>query len=147
MEISTKRGDNGKTFYKSNKVNKSDERIEFIGAIDELQVALGGIEVRSEEVNEYIKEIQADIFKLYSDRIFPDDVKKIEEIQADLSKYVRFDWDLTTPKSFPVDFARVTVRKVERKYWNLDGYEKLNENIAKYLNRLSDLLWIIGRIV
>ena len=149
MKVTTKTGDKGKTLYKTQNISKGDERIEFLGSIDELQVALGNISDVNEEIKMNIQTIQKKIFNIYSNQVETEDIEEIENWQEELmkSKHITYDWNLTTQKTFPIDFARVTARKVERNYSRLENLEEINENVQAYLNRLSDFLWVLGRFV
>ena len=149
MNITTKNGDKGSTLFKTGKMDKSDPRIDFVGSIDELQVAIGGIEPENEETAYKLRTIQETLFNIYPDKITPQDIKNLEDWQEELTKSnnIFYDWNLTTPKTYRIDSARVIARKTERKYVRLKKYEELNENNLQYLNRLSDFLWILGRKV
>ena len=146
MNITTKTGDKGTTQFENEQISKGDNKIEFIGNIDELQVALGGIKSEDKQIINSIKNIQTKLFDIYSNKITPEDVQNLEELQQALlnTDSIVFDWNLTTPKTFPVDFARVTTRKAERVYSRLNQQD---EYVLQYLNRLSDYLWILGRYI
>ena len=149
-KVTTKVGDKGKTFYKDGEfISKGDDIIEFFGCIDELQVALGGIDKYIDERSKQnIVEVQKKLFDIYSEKITFDDVDKIELWQKELmDKYtITYDWNLTTPKTLNIDEARVRARKTERAYHRCKIQNK-PEATMKYLNRLSDYLWTLGRSV
>lgn len=146
MDITTKAGDKGKSQYTGGFFPKSDNRFEFVGSVDELQVAVGGISSPDNEVREQLEWVQKKLFDLYSKKVFDEDIEKIEGWMAGLKNddEITFDWNLTTPKTFNVDYARVVARKLERVYHSLPEEEK-NEQTTQFLNRLSDYFWYVGR--
>lgn len=150
MNISTKTGDKGTTLYKpGQRVSKSDERLAFVGGIDELQVTIGGILHNRLTVRDQLVHIQKKLFDIHSGKLGPEDVRDIEKWQEQLmAEYsITFDWNLTTPKTFNADYARVTARRLERMYYKIDMEEEKSESVMQYLNRLSDYLWVVGRTI
>lgn len=147
MKVTTKVGDKGTTQIGPNEfAPKGGEIVEFYGTIDELQVAIGNIEVQEQELQEYLQQLQRKLFDIYSGKITQEDVDKIENYQKQLQDdpEIIFDWNLTTPQTFPADYARVTARKLERQYYRAE-FEQENTALKQFLNRLSDFMWVVGR--
>jgi cob(I)alamin adenosyltransferase len=169
MSIVTKTGDEGETsLMYGRRVSKTDPRVEAYGCVDELNAALGLVRVVSE--NEFVaKEIlatQNDLITLMGelatarediDRYVKDGFKLttalmvdrltsvIIELEKDKSLYPK-DWVIPggNTVSAALDFARTTCRRAER---SVAALKDLNGEILRYLNRLSDLCWILARYI
>jgi cob(I)alamin adenosyltransferase len=169
MSIVTKTGDEGETsLMYGRRVSKTDPRVEAYGCVDELNAALGLVRVVSE--NEFVaKEIlaaQKDLITLMGelatarediDRYVKDGFKLttglmvdrltsvIVELEKDKSLYPK-DWVIPggNTVSAALDFARTTCRRAER---SVVALKDLNGEILRYLNRLSDLCWILARYI
>ena len=165
MKIYTKTGDQGTTaLFGGKRVSKSDLRIDAYGTIDELNSYIGLL--RDQEVNQKRKVVLVEI----QDRLFtigsilatePGNTKvKIPFLQEDdilfLEKQIdEMDSQLPAMKSFvlpgghmSVSFGHLTrtvCRRAERLVIALDQQEKVNSLIIKYLNRLSDYLFVLCR--
>ncbi len=167
MKIYTKTGDHGTTsLFGGKRVSKSDLRIDSYGTVDELNSYIGLL--RDQEVNRNRKEVLIEI----QDRLFtvgsilatePGNLKvKIPLLQemdiTFLEKQIdEMDSQLPSMKSFvlpgghaSVSFghvARTVCRRAERLIIALDQQEKVNELVIKYLNRLSDYLFVLCRMM
>jgi cob(I)alamin adenosyltransferase len=171
MSIVTKTGDEGETsLMYGRRVSKTDPRVEAYGCVDELNAALGLVRAISE--NEFVaKEIlaaQKDLITLMGelatarediDRYVKDGFKLttalmvdrltsvIVDLEKDKSLYPK-DWVIPggNAVSAALDFARTTCRRAERSAAALmsDGKD-VNGEILRYLNRLSDFCWVLGR--
>lgn len=165
MKIYTKTGDTGSTsLFGGRRVSKSDLRIETYGTVDELNSHIGLL--RDQQVNEIRKNILVEI----QDRLFtmgsmlatePGNTKvKIPVLaEADIQQLEKeidaMDSALPPMKSFvlpgghqSVSFchiARTICRRAERLAVALHNQEKMDELIIKYLNRLSDYLFVLSR--
>lgn len=163
--ITTKTGDKGFTsLIGGQRVSKADLRVEAYGTIDELGASLGFARsiCEDEEINELVKSIQRELFRVAGSVANPDfgkapspyvtaemterlteEINRIERIEGILS-----DWSLAgeyTP-SAAFDVARTVCRRAERCVVRLiDSGEKVDPQVVIYLNRLSDLIWLIGR--
>ena len=165
MSISTKKGDTGKTSLAGGRrVSKSSLRVEAYGAIDELISSIGVARsiCKDREIAELAKAIQRDLF-LVSSAIATTPEKKVPQIPTskveELTEHVhRFekvdgilsDWSIPGehPASAAFDVARTVCRRAERDVVRLiEGGEPLQPNVLAYLNRLSDLLWLMGRLI
>jgi cob(I)alamin adenosyltransferase len=167
MSIATKRGDTGQTgLVGGTRVSKADMRVEAYGTIDELGAQMGFARsiCDDEEIRDLAKSIQRELFLVSgsvanlraTQKESPDvtaemverltaEVHRIEKMEGILS-----DWSLpgdhTAAAAF--DVARTVCRRAERYVVRLVelGEEVSAETIA-YLNRLSDLLWLFGRLL
>jgi cob(I)alamin adenosyltransferase len=165
--IATQHGDGGQTrLIGGMQVSKSDLRVEAYGAIDELGAAMGFARSISgdEEINLLTKDIQRELFLVAgsvanpralqrqppyvtSDMIerLTNEVHRLESIEGILT-----DWALPgdhTPAA-AYDLARSVCRRAERDVVRLgEAGEEVSEEVIRYLNRLSDLLWLFGRVL
>jgi cob(I)alamin adenosyltransferase len=171
MSIVTKAGDKGETsLMYGRRLSKADARVDAYGCVDELTAALGL--ARSTSTHNFISE---QIFAAQKDLIVvmgelataPADRERylkdgyqlttaamvdrlaqvISDLETDKSLYPK-DWVIPggTPLSAALDFARATCRRTERHIAAFSAGEKdFNPEILRYLNRLSDLCWILAR--
>jgi cob(I)alamin adenosyltransferase len=162
MSITTKQGDSGSTALIGAKVTKADARIEANGSIDELVAQLGYARslCSQQEFNCLTKQIQSELFIIGSiiatvapqqpkRNISPAMIITLEQHIQQLEQVVNFnDWaicgELTVAAAYEI--ARTTCRRAERRVVQLHEMTLLYEPlILTYLNRLSDLLWLIAR--
>jgi len=144
--IYTKTGDDGKTSTATNeRIDKSSDLIEAIGAVDEANSAIG---MASEFHNDTIDRIQNDLFDLGAELSGAPTITISEERIVDLENIIDdYNENLEPLNSFVLPTgslhnARTIVRRAERQVWKI---EDINPNIPKYLNRLSDLLFVMAR--
>jgi ATP:cob(I)alamin adenosyltransferase len=161
--IVTKTGDNCKTSLLGGKrVHKDNIRIELGGQLDELSSFLGLIKsmVKQKETKVFIESIQKDIFVMGSEvanpgksktnkKITSDNIKKIE-ILIDKLQIVKaqtcFVVTGLNPLSSVIDITRSIARRVERCATGAKRKKILtNKSIFIYLNRLSDVLFLLAR--
>lgn len=166
MRIYTRTGDTGTTaIHGGIRVPKTDIRIEANGCIDELNVAVGSIRTSLQPDHEWqslLREIQLNLMTSMSlvatrndmreknPNSIPDDLtanveKHIDEINAKCYPTDSFILPGGTPLASALHLARVTARKAERQLWRLHEVDAVPEKILKYLNRLSDLFFIMAR--
>ena len=144
--IYTKTGDDGKTSTATNeRIDKSSDLIEAIGAVDEANSAIG---MATEFHNDIIDRIQNDLFDLGAELscaptivISEARITHLENIIDDYNEYLEPLHSFVLPTG-AIHNARTIVRRAERQVWKIEG---INPNIAKYLNRLSDLLFVMAR--
>jgi cob(I)alamin adenosyltransferase len=144
--IYTKTGDNGKTSTATNeRIDKSSDLIEAIGAVDEANSAIG---MATEFHNDIIDRIQNDLFDLGAELsgaptivISEARITYLENIIDDYNEHLEPLNSFVLPTG-AIHNARTVVRRAERQVWKVEG---INLNIAKYLNRLSDLLFVMAR--
>jgi cob(I)alamin adenosyltransferase len=167
MSIATKRGDGGQTSLPGGvRVAKNDLRVECYGTIDELISTMGFARsiTQDVEIKELAKDIQRELFKVGSAIGTHPESKKpapdITESMVDaLTSHVHAmeaepgilnDWSIPgeLPDAAAFDVARTVCRRVERIAVELrDRGELSNPHILSYLNRLSDVLWLMGRVL
>ena len=144
--IYTKTGDDGKTSTATNeRIDKSSDLIEAIGAVDEANSAIG---MAPDFHNDIIDRIQSDLFDLGAElsgaptiTISEERITHLENIIDDYNQYLEPLHSFVLPTG-ALHNARTIVRRAERQVWKIEG---INPNIAKYLNRLSDLLFVMAR--
>jgi len=163
MKITTKKGDKGETgLFDGKRVSKGTKVIEALGDLDELQSFLGfckNVKGFDEELAGLVEHLQDDIYRIMSiigyEGKCPPSCKAISRFDVeflegamdkydvgDLKKFVRPGVDEFSAR---FNVARSICRRAERAVVKLGDEEKgLPEEIVKYLNRLSDLLFAIG---
>jgi cob(I)alamin adenosyltransferase len=171
MSIVTKTGDKGETsLMYGRRLSKADAQVGAYGCVDEVTAALGLARSLSTDsfVSDQIFSAQKDLIIIMgelataradSERYVKDGfnlttaemVNRITTVIYDLEKdkslYPK-DWVIpgATPISAALDFARVTCRRAERHVAAFSASEKEpNAEILRYLNRLSDLCWVLAR--
>jgi cob(I)alamin adenosyltransferase len=165
MSIATKRGDRGETSLVGNmRVSKGAARVEAYGTIDELISSMGFARSICEdaEVRERTKSIQRELFAVSSALATPSGETKepdvtsamIDALTADVHRLeamdgVLGDWSIPGEHvaSAAYDVARTICRRAERLAVRLAETEPVAPEVIAYLNRLSDLLWLFGRII
>jgi cob(I)alamin adenosyltransferase len=167
MKIYTKTGDKGTTsLFGGKRVSKSDLRIDSYGTIDELNAYMGLL--RDQDVNlkrkTYLIEIQDRLFTIGSILATePGNTKvKIPALQEGDVVAVEQQIDEMETKLLPMKFfvlpgghtsisfghvARTVCRRAERLVIALDQQQKVDELVIKYLNRLSDYLFVLCRLM
>lgn len=166
MSIVTKRGDRGRTsLYPRGSVAKDDLRVDLVGTCDEVSSFLGAAKslVKHRVFSGFIKTVQGDLFCVAAEAATTVDFlsrldKKITKSQvARLEKMiVRMESGGCRPRSFVLpggglasgflDIARSLVRRAERRAVTLSRRCKIkNPQVVIYLNRLSDLLYLLAR--
>jgi cob(I)alamin adenosyltransferase len=163
--ISTTRGDGGETGLAGGiRVSKASLRVEAYGNVDELNSALGVARSICDDadIRDLSKRIQSELFTIGSALATPPQSPKpqvpistemVDALTADVHRFeaidgVLADWsisgELTTAATF--DVARTVCRRAERGVVRLaESGEAISPSTLAYLNRLSDLLWIIAR--
>ncbi|MBL9124474.1 MAG: cob(I)yrinic acid a,c-diamide adenosyltransferase [Planctomycetaceae bacterium] len=168
MKIYTRTGDEGETgLYGGPRVRKDDPRIEAYGTVDELNALLGvaRAETLPAEVDELLARLQNELFDLGGELASPDpDARQTrfvtaERIAALESSIDHFEAGLAPPKQFIlpggvrgaalVHQARTVCRRAERRLITLarDPQAAVSLLAVVYLNRLSDLLFVVARSI
>jgi len=160
MSISTKTGDKGTTsLWSGERTRKNDPRVEAYGTVDELNSHLAEAKhrVKTHRVRQLILEIQNDLFRvagiLASTSHFPhplteQDVERITQYVHEFESEVPLTGFVipgSTPSSAKLDVCRTVCRRTERRILTLDEIENTQELLKKYVNRLSDLLYMMAR--
>jgi len=165
MKITTKTGDDGFTsMYLGGRMRKDDIRTEVCGALDEACSFLGMARslIRNKAAKNMISGIQKELLSLCSEasahparalsvkaKVGAQAIRRIERLIDGLeSKRPRHSFCFSLPGEDPVSsifhIARSVVRKAERRAVTLYKGSGLNKNMVIYLNRLSDLLYLIA---
>jgi ATP:cob(I)alamin adenosyltransferase len=127
--------------------------------VDELNAHMAEAKhlVKSEKVKEIIIEIQDDLFRVagslasvgeYAYPVTPTDVDRITDyVQAFESEVELTGFVIPgdTIQSAKLDICRTIARRAERRILSLDEKEKVSEHVKKYMNRLSDLIYIMAK--
>lgn len=167
MTIATKLGDSGQTsLVGGERVSKSDLRVEAYGSVDELNAALGLARslCRQQQVKQWTEQIQRTLFRVGSILATPPQTQKLTAsfTQEDVDWLTGLVHDLESRKgllsgwSLPgeltesavYEVARTVCRRAERCVVRLSAAaEPVDANLLAYLNRLSDVIWLFGRLI
>lgn len=161
MSISTGGGDKGETsLWSGERVSKDDLRVEAYGTIDELNSHIGEARhyCKSKETKELLLRIQNDLFKvagqlaskgkLFIEPITETDVQWLTEKVHHYEKIIKLKGFVipgTTIQSAKLDICRTVARRAERRIVSLCKTEEIANELLKYMNRLSDFLFILAR--
>ncbi len=165
MKIYTKTGDDGNTGLQGNlRIAKSHPRIISYGTVDEANAALGIVLTNSldDDITKILTKIQNDLFLVGADLSNPNlsDVKNrvtldmVEKLEQHIDK---FELELPPLTNFilpggdiaaaQLHYVRTVVRRAETQVVQLSEKDEINSNCIKYLNRLSDLFFVMGRLI
>jgi cob(I)alamin adenosyltransferase len=171
MSIATKTGDEGETsLMYGRRVPKTDQRVEAYGGVDELNSALGlaratakdphlaeqilavqkelvvvmgELATASEDVERYTK----DGFKLTNSAMTDRVTAGVYDLEKKLGKFKHWSVPGETTNSAALELARTICRRAERSVASLMSTDtNFNREILRYLNRLSDLCWLLARL-
>ncbi|MGB7293798.1 MAG: cob(I)yrinic acid a,c-diamide adenosyltransferase [Thermodesulfobacteriota bacterium] len=162
-KVYTRTGDTGLTSLIGGKrVSKDSSRVDAYGEIDELNAVLGiaRSEAKDKEIKRIISTIQNDLFIIGADLASPMDIvaprikaNNIKQLERIIDEYLK---ELDPLKEFILPtgtgggqylhLARTVSRRAERSIVKLKREETINEDVLKYINRLSDLLFVMARI-
>lgn len=165
MKIYTRSGDDGETsLFTGGRVPKSHLRVEAYGTVDELNSYIGLIRARNtdKQLENWLTEAQNQLFVVGSDLATPMDntpdwlVRLPAEAADAIEGWIdTLDEDLEPLKNFVLPtgseiaawahIARTVCRRAERVCVALGQDEAINEAVPKYLNRLSDFLFVLAR--
>ena len=166
-KIYTKTGDSGETgLGDGSRISKASRRISAIGAVDEANSAIGIARLDAQdEMDAMLARIQNDLFDLGADLCTPEDGRKsagalrivpaqvdrleqeIDAMNAHLTPLASFILPGGTVLAASLHLARTVTRRAERLVVALAEREPVNPDAIKYLNRLSDHLFVLGRHV
>lgn len=158
--IVTRTGDDGTTgLADGSRVSKTAPRVEALGTVDELNSHIGLLLAQEvpEAAAHALLRIQHDLFDLGGELSLPGQVmieaRHVEALEADVE---RFNAELPPLKEFVLPgggkaaaqchVARTVARRAERTLWHLRAHEAANPIGVAYLNRLSDLLFVLARL-
>jgi len=161
-KIYTRTGDDGSTgLGDGTRVAKESLRVDAYGTVDEANSAVGvvlGSLSLPREITRCLTEIQHDLFDLGGELCIPGHVMisaaHVERLEKELDG---FNAGLPALKEFILPgggqaaaashLARAIARRAERRCWSLARVESVSPEALKYLNRLSDLLFVIARVL
>ena len=173
MKIYTKTGDKGETgLYGGTRISKASARVESYGTIDELNAAIGVAKshIEDQKTISRLKKIQFDLFTLGSEASTPIDKmflangkprlplviseKEIEELEKwmdEMEKKLEPLQYFILPgggkSATCLHVARAICRRAERNLVSLAQTEEVRPEMIKYLNRLSDYLFVLARYI
>ena len=172
MSIATKTGDEGETsLMYGRRVPKTDARVDAYGCVDELNAALGlaratasdsflseqilavqkelvtvmgELATAAEDMDRYVKDGFVLTTAAMTDRL----TAVIDDLEANrLAKFKDWVTPGKTLSSATLDLARTVCRRAERRVAAvMSGDPKFNRELLRYLNRLSDLCWLLARV-
>ena len=165
MKIYTKTGDDGNTGLQGDfRISKSHPRIIAYGTVDEANAAIGVVLTNTldDDISQLLNQIQNDLFLLGSDlsnqnlndlknRVTLEMIEKLEEpidtFESELPPITNFILPGGNVAASQIHQVRTIVRRAETLVVKLSDKDEINSNCIKYLNRLSDLMFVIGRLI
>ena len=162
--VTTRGGDKGETSLgDGTRLAKDAPRVEAIGAVDEANATIGLMRLHcSGAADAMLARIQNELFDLGADLCVPGEgcarlrlpesvaqrlEAEIAEMNASLPPLSSFILPGGAPAAAHAHLARTQVRRAERRLVTLAREEALNPNLVRYLNRLSDHLFVLGRVL
>ncbi len=161
-KIYTRTGDAGTTgLGDGSRVRKDSHRVEAYGSVDELNSCIGmvlAVDGLPEGLTAQLEEIQHDLFDLGGELCMPgyeaiadEFVERLEgwldEHNEQLPALKEFILPGGGPAAAACHLARTVCRRSERRVWTLAQHETVRDAVPRYLNRLSDLLFVIARVL
>jgi cob(I)alamin adenosyltransferase len=161
-KIYTRTGDDGTTgLGDGTRVPKENPRVEAYGTVDEANSAIGvilSVAKLPPQIAHCLTEVQHDLFDLGGELCIPGhrmiEAAHVERLEAELDG---FNENLPPLKEFILPgggsaaaachVARAVCRRAERRCWSLARAESVSLETLKYLNRLSDLLFVLARVL
>ena len=168
MKIYTRTGDAGTTgLFGGGRVSKAHPRIEAYGTVDETNSQIGVVRAflrgqpGQDVLDPLLHRLQSDLFELGADLATPQGARpvvqrigtdhvgalenEIDRFEADLPPLRAFILPAGTPAAAALHVARTVCRRAERLAVEARAVEALNDGAIVYLNRLSDLLFVLAR--
>jgi cob(I)alamin adenosyltransferase len=161
-KIYTRTGDDGTTgLGDGSRVAKDDARVEAYGTVDELNCAIGvilSVANLPDAITATLIEVQHDLFDLGGELCIPTSraitAQQVTRLETTLDAY---NEPLPALKEFILPgggaaaaachLARTIARRAERRAWTLAKKESVSAELTNYLNRLSDLLFVLARVL
>jgi cob(I)alamin adenosyltransferase len=167
MSISTKRGDGGQTGLAGGiRISKADLRVESYGSVDELNTVLGFARsiCQDKEIADWTETIQRTLFRVGSALATPPESKKQQPVittedidlltdlvhKIEATEGILSDWSLpgAHTESAAFEVARTVCRRAERAAVRfVENGGVVQPSVLPYLNRLSDVIWLFGRLI
>jgi cob(I)alamin adenosyltransferase len=160
-KIYTRTGDKGTTgLGDGSRVDKDDVRVEAFGAVDELNSHIGLLRAQQlpDGMDEHLSEIQHDLFDLGGELSVPgytvinsDYVERLERVldqyNAQLPMLKEFILPAGGKATAQCHVSRTVCRRAERRAFTTSRTQAVNSDAIAYLNRLSDLLFVVARVL
>jgi cob(I)alamin adenosyltransferase len=161
-KIYTRTGDDGTTGLGNGaRVAKENLRVEAYGTVDEANSAVGVVLAQTglpPEITRCLIEVQHDLFDLGGELCIPGNLmisaahvdrleKELDGFNEALPPLKEFILPGGGPAAAACHLARAVCRRAERRCWSLARTESIAPDALKYLNRLSDLLFVIARVL
>jgi len=168
VKIYTKTGDRGDTrLFDGTKVRKHEERVEAYGDVDELNSFIGAAAsgIADNEILNQLRQIQSDLFSVgaqladprageaRNERFRLDPVRvtdlenSIDRFETELPALRQFILPGGAPAGAMLHLSRTVCRRAERKVVALANKISVDQTVIQYLNRLSDYLFVLARLV
>ena len=167
MKIYTKTGDRGDTrLFDGTSVRKNNDRVEAYGDVDELNSFIGAAAafMKDAALAGMLGEIQKDLFSVGAQLANPKFKNANEKFQLSRTRIEAleqgiddFETELPPLRQFILaggghagsllHIARTVCRRAERRVVSLSGAVEINPDVIEYMNRLSDFLFVIARVV
>lgn len=161
-KIYTRTGDDGSTgLGDGSRVSKTHPRIEAFGTVDEANSALGmvlAVQGLPQDILDLLTNVQHELFDLGGELSVPgyraitaQHVERLEHaldrLNENLPPLKEFILPGGGPAASACHLARTITRRAERCVWRIKESEKVADEVAQYLNRLSDLLFVVARVL
>ena len=162
--VVTRGGDGGQTSLgDGTRVAKDDVRVEAYGTVDEANAAIGLVRLHTAadaDTDDMLARIQNDLFDVGADLCVPGEAgdrlrltdtpstrleAEVAAMNATLPGLTSFILPGGTPAAAHTHLARTIVRRAERRVIELDRVQPVNPCVIRFLNRLSDHLFVLGR--
>ena len=161
-KIYTRTGDDGTTgLGDGSRVAKDSPRVEAYGTVDELNSALGvllAVPGLPDKVIQCLTDVQHELFDMGGELCIPGHIAikaaQVSRLEQELDAFnealpalKEFILPGGGPAAAACHFARTIARRAERRVWTLAKAETVSPEVVKYLNRLSDLLFVVARVL
>jgi len=166
VKIYTKTGDQGETgLFAGGRVAKDDARVEAYGCVDELNAVLGLVRAAplDPELDAALRRIASELFSLGADLATPLEANASWVVRMDEETVVRLETEIDrfeteleplrhfilpggSPAGATLHLARTVCRRAERRAVSLAHTTAINDAALRYLNRLSDWLFVAARL-
>ncbi|HQV41210.1 MAG: cob(I)yrinic acid a,c-diamide adenosyltransferase [Moraxellaceae bacterium] len=161
-KIYTRTGDDGSTgLGDGSRVAKNHLRVEAYGTVDELNAQIGLLRAElsaDHEAQAFLETVQHDLFDLGGELCIPgytllkpecvaETETAIDQINANLPPLKDFILPGGSKAAAVAHVARTVCRRAERRVYTLSQQEEVNEDGLKYLNRISDYLFVLARVL